>query len=108
MSLLMALAAATAVLGIVLAVMNLFTILNYRMQTRVYNIFLIILLVMAVLAAGLDYRDMAVFLPLMNLMVAIQVAQGHTLGTAFHHRYVLILLFTVACLAFAVANLLLP
>lgn len=108
MSLQVAVAAATAVLGIVLAVMNLFTIMNYRMQTRVYNIFLIILLAMAVLAACLDYRDLAVFLPLLNLMVAIQVAQGHTLRTAFHLRYVLMLLFTVACLAFAAANLLLP
>lgn len=102
------LAVVTAVLGIVLAVLNLFTIMNYRMQTRVYNIFLIILLAMAVLAACLDYRDLAVFLPLLNLMVAIQVAQGHTLRTAFHLRYVLMLLFTVACLAFAAANLLLP
>ena len=102
------LAVVTAVLGIVLAVLNLFTIMNYRMQTRVYNIFLIILLVMTILAACLDYRDMAVFLPLLNLMVAIQVAHGHTLRTAFHLRYVLMLLFTVACLAFAAANLLLP
>ena len=108
MNLLVLLAAATAVLGIVLAVMNLFTIMNYRMQTRVYNIFLIILLVMAVLAVCLDYRDLAVFLPLLNLMVAIQVAQAHTLGTAFQYRYVLMLLFTVACLAFATANLFLP
>ena len=102
------LAVVTAVLGIVLAVLNLFTIMNYRMQTRVYKIFLIILLVMTILAACLDYRDMAVFLPLLNLMVAIQVAHGHTLRTAFHLRYVLMLLFTVACLAFAAANLLLP
>lgn len=103
-----ALAVATAVLGIVLAVMNLFTILNYRMQTRVYNIFLMILLVMAIIAACLDYHDLAVFLPLLNLMVALQVAQAYTLRTAFHYRYVLILLFSVACLTAAAANLLLP
>ena len=107
-NLLLVLAAATAVLGILLAVVNLFTILNYRMQPRVYNIFLVILLIMGVIAACLDYHDMAVFLPLLSLMVAVQVAQAHTLGTAFHYRYVLMLLFIVACLAFAAAHLLLP
>jgi len=103
-----AFAAVTAVVGIVLAVMNLFTIMNYRMQTRVYNIFLMIMLVIAILAASLDYHDLAVFLPLLNLMVAIQIAQAFALRTTFHHRYVLILLFTVACLATVAAHLLLP
>ena len=107
MDLLVALAAATAVLGIVLSVPNLLTIMNYRMQPRVYNIFLVILLVLAVIALCLDYRDIEVFLPLLNLMVAVQLAQAYTLRTAFRQHYVLILLFTVACLAFAAANLLL-
>ena len=100
--------AATAVLGIILSAGNLLTILNYRMQTRVYNLVLVILLVTAVIATYLDYRDVTVFLPLLNLMVAIQVAQAFTLRTSFHHRYVLILLLTAACLALAAANLLLP
>ena len=103
-----AFAAVTAVVGIVLAVMNLLTIMNYRMQTRVYNIFLMIMLVIAILAASLDYHDLAVFLPLLNLMIAIQIAQAFALRTTFRHRYVLILLFTVACLATAAAHLLLP
>lgn len=107
LDLLVALAVATAVLGLVLSVPNLLTVMNYRMQPRVYNIFLVILLVLAVIAPCLDYRDIEVFLPLLNLMVAVQVAQAYTLRTAFRHHYVLILLFTVACLAFAVANLLL-
>ena len=98
--------AATIVLGLVLAAANLLTILNYRMQTRVYNVFFIILLVTAVIASCLDYRDVAVFLPLLNLMVAVQVAQAHVLRTSFHYRYVLILLFTLACLAIAAAHLL--
>ena len=108
MNVLVAQAVATAVLGLSLSAMNLLTIMNYRMQTRVYNIFLVIVLVLAVVAPCLDYRDLPVFLPLLNLMAAVQVAQGYTLRTAFHHRYVLILLFAFACLAFAAANLLLP
>ena len=45
------LAVITALLGIVLAVMNLMTIMNYRMQTRVYNAFFVFVLVMAVIDA---------------------------------------------------------
>ena len=106
MDLLVALAAATAVLGLVLSVPNLLTVMNYRMQPRVYNIFLVTLLVFTVIALCLDYRDIDVFLPLLNLMVAVQLALAYTLRTAFRHHYVLILLFTVACLAFAIAQLL--
>ncbi len=105
-SLQLGIAAATAVLGIVLMAMNLLTIVNYRMQPRVYNIFLMILLVTVVIAACLDYHDLAVFLPLLNLMVAVQLAQAHTLGTSFHYRFILILLFTSICLAVAAYSLL--
>jgi hypothetical protein len=106
--LLLAIAAATAVGGITLAVMNLFTILNYRVQTRVYNIFLMILLVMTVIALGVDYHNLAVYLPLLNLLVALQVAQAHTLRSSFGHRYVFMILFVVACCAVAAVNLIRP
>lgn len=99
-------AAATAVLGIVLMAMNLLTIMNYRIQPRVYNISLMILLVTVVIAACFDYHDLAVFLPLLNLMVAVQVAQAYTLGTSFRYRFVLMLLFTVISLAVAAYSLL--
>ena len=101
----LAIAAATAIGGITLAIMNLFTILNYRVQTRVYNIFLMVLLVITVIALGVDYHDLAVFLPLLNLLVALQVAQAHTLRSSFGHRYVFMLLFVVACIAVAAVNL---
>ena len=97
---------ATCVLGVVLMVMNLFTVMNYRMQPRVYNIFLMIMLVVVIIAVCLDYHYLAVFLPLLNLMVAVQVAQAHSLATSFHYRYVLMILFTVTCLAVAALNLL--
>lgn len=106
MSLQFALAVSIAVLGIVLMVTNLFTIMNYRMQPRVYNIFLMILLVMVIIAACLDYHDLAVFLPLLKLMVAVQIAQAYTLWTSFHHRYVFMLLFIAVCVASAAVSLL--
>lgn len=92
------LVATTAILGIVLAVMNLYTIMNYRLQTRVYNIFFIIVLVLALIALCLDFKHLAVYLPLLNLTVAVQVAHVHSLRAA-PYRYLFILLFTAACLA---------
>ncbi len=92
------LVATTALLGVVLAVMNLYTIMNYRLQTRVYNIFFIIVLVLALIALCLDFKHLAVYLPLLNLTVAVQVAHVHSLRAA-PYRYLFILLFTAACLA---------
>ena len=104
---LVVLTASTVVLSLVLAAMNLHTILNYRMQPRVYNAFLIIVLVLTVIALFLDHRDLAVYLPLLSLMVAVQVAQVHTLRN-FPYRYVFLLLFIAGCAGFCAANLMLP
>lgn len=104
---LVGLSAITALLGIVLAGMNLHTIMNYRMQTRVYNAFFIILLVLTVIAMCLAHHDLNVFLPLLNLMVAVQVAQVHTLRT-LPYRYIFLFLFIAGCAGFCVANLMLP
>ena len=104
---LIALASATAILGIVLAAVNFHTIMNYRMQPRVYNAFFIIVLVLTVIALLLDHRHLTVYLPLLNLMVAVQVAQTHTLHS-FPFRYVFILLFIAGCAGFYAINLLSP
>jgi hypothetical protein len=106
-NLMLVLAVITVVLGIVLAVRNLLTIMNYRMQTRVYNAFFIFTLVMAVIALCIDYCDVQVYLPLLNLMTAVQIAHAHTLRTA-PFRYVFLLLLIAGCFAFYTANLLMP
>ena len=101
------LAAVTAVLGIVLAALNLHTIMNYRMQTRVYNAFFIITLVLAVIGMCLDHQDLNAYLPLLNLMVAVQVALVHSLRSS-PYRYIFLLLFIAGCAGFCIANLMLP
>lgn len=98
-------ASLTAVLGIVLAVMNLMTLMNYRLQTRVYNAFFVFMLVMAVIAICIDYKAAAVYLPLLNLMVAVQVAHTHTLRTTVHYRYAFMLLLACGCIAMGTAQL---
>ena len=107
-TLLLVLTALTSLLGIVLAVVNLFTIINYRVQTRVYNAFFVFVLVSVIMAICLDYGDVAFFLPLLNLMVAVQIAHVHTLHATHGYRYIFILLLIATCIAFAVANVFMP
>jgi len=102
------LAAIVAVMGIVLAVMNLLTIMNFRMQTRVYNAFMVFALVTTVIAMSIDYRDISFFLPLLGLMVAVQVANTHTLRTTVHYRYIFMLLLIAGALGFCAAQLIMP
>ena len=99
-------ATVTALLGIVLMAINLPVVMNYRMQPRVYNIALAILLVMTIVAMYVDYRDMVVFLPLIHLMVAVQVAQTHVLHSAVSHRYVFLIVLIACC--FAATRLMMP
>lgn len=99
-------ALATSAIGIALMVMNLLTVVNYRMQPRVYNISLMIMLVMVIITLCLDYHDLAVFLPLLNLMVAVQMAQAYTLGASFRFRNLFVLLLMVVCLAVAAFSIL--
>ena len=106
-NLVLVLAVITVVLGISLAVGNLLTIMNYRMQTRAYNAVFIFILMMAVVALCINHHDSQVYLPLLNLMTAIQIAHAHTLRTA-PFRYVFILLLIASCFAFYTANLLIP
>lgn len=107
-TLLLILTALTSLLGIVLAVVNLFTIMNYRVQTRVYNAFFVFVLISVLIAICIDYSHVAVYLPLLNLMVAVQIAHTHTLHTHNGYRYVWLLLLIVGCIAMAAANLFTP
>jgi len=99
------LASLTALLGIVLAVMNLMTIMNYRMQTRVYNAFFVFVLAALLIALCLDFGNVAIYLPLLGLMVAVQIAHVHTLRAMMQYRYVFILLFIAGCIGFFAINL---
>lgn len=98
------LAAVTAMMGIVLAAINLHTIMNYRMQTRVYNMFFIIVLMLALIALCLNPQAINVYLPLLSLMVAVQVALVHSLRTS-PYRYIFLLLLIAACAGCCIVNL---
>ncbi len=104
MRLLVGWTAVVAVLSIILTVMNLTTILNYRLQFRVYNAFFIVVTLLSVLAMCVDYRDMVVFLPLLNLCLAIQLAHSFTLSTQPKRHY-LMWLFVAATMAVGISSL---
>jgi len=101
-----ALAAVTAATGITLAMVNLMTIMNYRMQTRVYNAFFVFSLVLTIIAMCLDWFSIGIFLPLLSLLVAVQVGHAHTLRTKRPHRYLYMLLLLATCIAFFTTNFL--
>lgn len=102
------LAVLTVILGILLAVMNLMTIMNYRIQTRVYNAFFVFVLVSMAIALCIDYNDMGVYMPLLGLMTAVQIAHFHTLRTTRPFRFIFIVLLVAGCIGFYCANLMLP
>ena len=91
-------------LAILLTIINLMTILNYRLQFRVYNAFFIIVTLLSVLAICIDYRDMLVFLPLLNLCLAIQIAHSFTLSNQPRRHYVM-WVFVAATLAVGISSL---
>lgn len=94
------------VLAVVLSVINLLHIYNYRLQLRVYNAFFLLVTVLAIAGICVDYRDMIIFIPMLNLCLAVQIAHAFTIGK-FSKRYVFIFLLVVAALVSYFCNLLL-
>ena len=103
---LVASAAVTVVITITLTVMNLMRILNYRLQTRVYNTYFALVSLLAVVAMSIDYPNMSVYMPMLNLGLAVQVAHAFTLNT-WPKRHYAYLVLVVLCLGTFFANLLL-
>ena len=71
-----------------------------------YNAFFVFVLVMAVIAMCIDYSNVTVYLPLLGLMTAIQIAHFHTLRIMFQHRYIFILLLIAGCIGLFAAYVL--
>ncbi len=78
----------TAVAAIVLTVINLYTIIGYRHQRRVYNAFFMLTGIITIVAMCLFYHDIQVFLPLLNVVLAVEVAHAYTISHA-QRRYII-------------------
>lgn len=97
---------AVVVATIVLSAINLFSIYHYRLQLRVYNAFFLLVTLVSVVGVCVDYRDMLIFVPMLNLCLSVQVAHSFTIST-FPKRYIFIFVLVIATLVAFVANLLL-
>lgn len=73
-------AAITAIVTLIITVLNLMTVLNYRLQTRLYNAFIVIVAVAAILALCLDFNHIFNYLPILNACLAVQIAHRTTAG----------------------------
>lgn len=91
-------AAITGLLTLILLVVNAFHILSYRTQIRAYNGFFTILSVFTILAMMIDYNNILIYLPMLNICLAIQMAHFFTINT-YRRRYLIIFLFIIACTA---------
>ena len=91
------LTAIIALATLVLTVVNLFTIYNYRLQLRVYNAFFAMVTIIIILAMCIDYQDMATYVPILNLCLSVQVAHAFTVAP-FTKRYFIVVGLAALCL----------
>lgn len=76
----------TAITAVVLTCINLVTIIGYRHQWRIYNAFIMLTGIITIVAMCIDYHDMHVFLPLLNVCLAIEFAHAFTINKS-QYRY---------------------
>lgn len=84
----------TAVAAVVLTCVNLYTIIGYRHQWRIYNAFIMLTGIITIIAMCVDYHDMHVFLPLLNVCLAIEVAHAFSINKS-QYRYVFAIVLAV-------------
>ena len=89
--------ASTAILTIFLLTANILTIISYKMQVRAYNGFFLVLSFCTLVMMAIDYNNVLVYLPVLYICLAIQMAHAFTIGR-FIRRYVFYLLFATACI----------
>ncbi len=95
-----------ALVAIVLMVFDMFTILNYRLQIRLYNSFLLVLTIASIAMMCVDYRNLLIYVPLLNWCLAIWIAHAFTIHNEHTRRYIFIAVAVVALLGTFVAHML--
>lgn len=78
----------TALAGIVLACVNLYTIIGYRLQWRLYNAFVIVVGLITIVAMCVFFHDIQVLLPMLNVFLAVEVAHAFTIAK-WQRRYIM-------------------
>lgn len=95
-----------AIIAIVLLIIDMFTILNYRLQIRVYNSFLLVLTIASIGMMCIDYLNMLIYVPLLNWCLAIWIAHAFTIHQEYTRRYIFIIVAFVATIGTFAAHIL--
>lgn len=90
--------ALTILLSLVLFGMNVLKLISYKMQTRSYNGFFIALMLFTMIAMAVDYNNVLVYLPVLNICLSVQMAHAYTLKKQ-SRRFIPYLLFVIVCVA---------
>lgn len=94
-----------AIVAVITFGANALTLMKYKLQTRVYNGFILILTLFAIIMMILDTPNAADYFPLLNAGVAMQFAHYYS-ASKFDKRYIILLLLIAAIIGFYVWQLL--
>ena len=84
------------VLALTLFGMNVLQLISYKLQTRSYNGFFIALMLLTMIMMAIDYNNLLVYLPVLNICIAVQMAHAFTIRK-HTRRYIPYLLFIALC-----------
>ena len=87
----------TAFVTLVLLIANVLQIINYKMQVRAYNGFFLVLTILIMIVMAVDFDNVMVYFPVLNLCLSIQIAHSFTIQK-YLRRYITYLLFVLSCL----------
>ncbi len=87
----------TAFVTLVLLIANVLQIINYKMQVRAYNGFFLVLTILTMILMAVDFDNVMVYFPVLNLCLSIQIAHSFTIQK-YLRRYIPYLLFVLSCL----------
>ena len=87
----------TAFVTLVLLFTNVIQIINYKMQVRAYNGFFLVLTILTMIIMVIDFNNVMVYLPVLNLCLSIQIAHTFTIHK-YLRKYIPYLLFVLSCL----------
>lgn len=87
----------TAFVTLVLLIANVLQIINYKMQVRAYNGFFLVLTILTMIVMAVDFDNVMVYFPVLNLCMSIQIAHSFTIQK-YLRRYIPYLLFVLSCL----------
>ncbi|MGN0229635.1 MAG: hypothetical protein ACI4BH_07485 [Muribaculaceae bacterium] len=86
------------IITVVLTCINLLQIINYKLQARAYNGYLVYLSVASILMMAIDYQNAFIYLPAVNLCFGVQFAHFFTLNS-HTRRYIAVIVLIVATIA---------